>query len=202
LPYSYGKQILLKTPKAENVVYRVGPLARLNCADAIETPLANAELAAFKKAYGNPCHQIVLGHYARLIEMVYAAEKAVQILADPESGSANVRTQPTGTPRRAAAHVEAPRGVLVHDYDVDKNGIVLSANFLVATQHNIACINTSIKDAAKAMLGKPDAEFLNGIEFAIRCYDPCLSCSTHKIGEMQLDVSVVHQGQVLRQVRR
>lgn len=110
LPHSYGKQILLKTPKAQGIIYRVGPLARLNCADAIDTPLANAELASFKKVYGNPCHQIVLGHYARLIEMVYAAEKAVEILADPESASPNVRTQPSGTPHRAVAHVEAPRG--------------------------------------------------------------------------------------------
>lgn len=91
---------------------------------------------------------------------------------------------------------------MIHDYDVDKNGLVKSANFLVATQHNIASINTSLKDAAKAFLGKPDDEFLNGVEFAIRCYDPCLSCSTHKIGEMPLEVSLTRQGNLLRTVRR
>ncbi|MGA2451108.1 MAG: Ni/Fe hydrogenase subunit alpha [Polyangiaceae bacterium] len=201
LPFSYGKQVLLKAnPKA--LVYRVGPLARINCADSIETPLANAELEAFRKTWGRPCHQVVLGHYARLIELLYCAEKAVMIANDDSIGSTDLRTKPSGTPRSAVAHIEAPRGVLIHDYHVDANGIIQSANFLVATQHNVASINTSIKAAADSFVGQSDDALLDGVEFAIRCYDPCLSCSTHKIGQMPLDLTLARDGQVIRSVKR
>jgi F420-non-reducing hydrogenase large subunit len=201
LPFSYGKQVLLKgSPKP--LVYRVGPLARINCADTIDTPLANAELDVFRKAWGRPCHQVVLGHYARLIELLYCAEKAVSIANDDAIGSSELQTKPSSTPRSAIAHIEAPRGVLIHDYRVDSNGIVQSANFLVATQHNVASINTSIKAAADSFVGQSDDALLDGVEFAIRCYDPCLSCTTHKIGQMPLDLTVSHRGQVIRSVKR
>jgi F420-non-reducing hydrogenase large subunit len=165
-------------------------------------PLANAELGEFKKSWGNPCDKVALGHYARLIELLYCAEKAVQIAGDDELLSANVRAPLAATPKRAAAHVEAPRGVLIHDYDIDANGMIKAANFVVATQHNIACINETIKDAAAKFLDQGDQRLLDGVEFAIRCYDPCLSCSTHRVGQMPLEVSVVQQGQTIRSVRR
>jgi F420-non-reducing hydrogenase large subunit len=202
LPYTYSKQVFFKDPGGEPAAYRVGPLARINCADAIDTPLANAELQEFQSKWGKPCKLTVLNHLARLIEMMYVAEKAVALVADDEIASPEVRTQPTAKPRSAIAHVEAPRGVLIHDYTVDGEGIVQKANFIVATQHNISSINASVKAAARQFWGKPDDELLNGIEFAIRCYDPCLSCSTHQIGRMPLDVTITRSGRVERRVGR
>jgi len=202
LPYSYGKQVFLRDPNGEPAAYRVGPLARLNVAETISTPLAKAELAQFKETWGNPCKFTVMNHYARLIELLYCAEKAVQIVADDEIVSPNVRAKITATPKSAASHIEAPRGVLIHDYEVDSNGIVTGANFVVATQHNVSSINATIKAAASLFWDKPENELLNGIEFAIRCYDPCLSCTTHQIGRMPLEVQITQNGKLMRSARR
>ncbi len=201
LPHSYGKQVVLKDGGGTQQ-YRVGPLARLNCAEATGTPLADAALAEFKAKCGNPSREIVAAHWARLVEILHCAEKAVAMLADDAVLSPEVRTAPGALNRRAVAHVEAPRGVLIHDYKVDANALVESANFVVATQHNIASINTSIKDAASKMLDKSDAELLDGVEFAIRCYDPCLSCSTHRVGQMPLEVSLWQGDKPIRTARR
>jgi F420-non-reducing hydrogenase large subunit len=201
LPHSYGKQVLLKGG-AGTQQYRVGPLARLNCADTTGTPLADAALAEFKAKCGNPSREIVAAHWARLVELLHCAEKAVALLADDAVVSPEVRTAPGALNRRAVAHVEAPRGVLIHDYKVDANALIESANFVVATQHNIASINTSLKDAASKMLDKSDAELLDGVEFAIRCYDPCLSCSTHRVGQMPLEVSLWQGDKSIRTARR
>jgi F420-non-reducing hydrogenase large subunit len=199
LPYSYAKQILLKdggTP------YRVGPLARLNCADSISTPLAAAEFAAFRELWGKPCHFTAAQHHARLVEILHFAEKAVEILKDDEILSTTLRTPTKNTPKRGVSHVEAPRGVLIHDFNVDKNANVTEANLLVATQHNIATINQSVKMAAEKFLSASEGELTNGIEFAIRCWDPCLSCSTHAAGQMPLEITIVHQGTTLRRIVR
>lgn len=201
--HAYTKAVLLKDPNGGAAVeYRVGPLARLNCADSVSTPLAAAELAKFKANAGNPCNLTAMNHYARLIELLYAAEKAVALLDDNEIVSPNVKTKITASPKPAAAHIEAPRGILIHDFDVDSNGIVKAANFLVATQHNISSINTSMKQAAQHFISKPDAELLNGIEFSIRCFDPCLSCSTHQVGAMPLEVTITQDGRLVREVKR
>ena len=106
-------------PDGQRISYRVGALARLNCADRIDTPLAGAEFERFREVGGFPCHQTVMYHYARLVEMLYAAEKLAELVRDPAILSDDVRNLPSGTPRRASAHVEAPRGILIHDYDVD-----------------------------------------------------------------------------------
>jgi coenzyme F420-reducing hydrogenase alpha subunit len=201
LPYSYGKQVLLKVGGATQS-YRVGPLARLNCAEVTGTPLADAALAGWKAACGNPSKLVVAGHWARLVELLHCAENAVAMLDDPAILSPEVRTAPGALVRHAVAHVEAPRGVLIHDYHVDANAIIESANFVVATQHNIASINTSIKDAASTLLGGSDSDLLDGVEFAIRCYDPCLSCSTHRVGQMPLEVSLWQGGHNIRSARR
>ena len=103
---------------------------------------------------------------------------------------------------RVALRHPTARGVLIHDYHVDGNALITAANFVVATQHNIASINTTIKDAALGLAGKPDGELLDGVEFAIRCYDPCLSCSTHRVGQMPLEVNLWQDGRVLRTARR
>ena len=202
LPWSYGKQVLLKDASGATQPYRVGPLARLNCAEVTGTKLADAALAEWKAACGNPSRFVVAGHWARLVELLHCAEKAVAMLADPAILAPEVRTAPGALKRHAVAHVEAPRGVLIHDYTVDENALITSANFVVATQHNIASINTTIKDAATSLLGKSDNELLDGVEFAIRCYDPCLSCSTHRVGQMPLEVSLWQDGRHLRTARR
>lgn len=199
---SYAKRILFRDPSGGLVPYRVGPLARLNCIDRIDTPNAQAELEEFRERWGKPTPQTVLGHHARLIELYHHAEKAVMLLDDPEITSPEVRAPITAAPVRGIAHVEAPRGVLIHDYDVDEDGRVKTANFLVATQHNIFGIDAGVRMAAERLLGDSDEALLGGVEFAIRCYDPCLSCSTHQVGKMPLDVTVVQAGHAVRRVTR
>lgn len=198
---SYAKRVLFKLDGTE-ADYRVGPLARLNVCERMPTPEAQAELEEYRNKFGHPTHDVVLNHYARLIELLACAELAVKLCKDPELGSDTVQTRPTHGPKSAVAHVEAPRGVLIHDYDVDDRGLVRKANFLVATQHNISSINKSLRLAAERFWKKSEAEFVNGVEFAIRCYDPCLSCSTHQVGEMPMVVNVRRGGQLVRQVRR
>jgi len=199
---SYAKPVYFKGPDGGHVPYRVGALARLNCADRIDTPLAQAELERFRELGGFPCHFTPMYHYARLIELLHMLEKLAGLVADPEILSEDVRTVPTQPPRRATAHVEAPRGVLIHDYDVDPNGIVTKANLIVATQHNIHSINRTIGLSVEKLLGESDDKLLNGIEFGIRCYDPCLSCATHRLGEMKMEVVVRRGGEIIREARR
>ncbi len=200
---SYAKPVYFRAPDGRRLSYRVGALARLNCADRIDTPLAEAELQRFREVGGFPCHQTVMYHYARLVEMLHAAEKLAEIAADPEIRSDRVRTVPSAVPRRASAHVEAPRGTLIHDYDVDERGIVTRANLIVATQHNILAVNQTIALSAERYLAQNDEALLNGVEFGIRCYDPCLSCATHRLGDMKLDVVVRRGGvEVRRAIRR
>ncbi len=198
---SYGKHVFAVKDGA-TIPYRVGPLARINCADTISTPRANEELKAFQEKWGKPCHQTVMYNMARLIELVYAAEGLAELVRDPELVSQEVRTVPTATPKSACAHVEAPRGVLVHDYKVDENGIVTGANLLVATQQNLSSINETIGLAARRYQDSPDEVLLNEIEFSIRCYDPCLSCATHRYGDMKLEVTVRRNGELFRTLRR
>jgi F420-non-reducing hydrogenase large subunit len=200
-PHSYAKYVFCRTGGDDAVPYRVGPLARLNCCDKIETPLADAELQAFREMGGSPCHHTVMYHYARLIELLYALEKLNQVLDDPEILSDNVRGKP-GSPKSATAHVEAQRGTLIHDYKVDGNGIIEEANLIVATQQNTPAINASIGMAAEQYIDQPDDTLLNAVEFSIRCYDPCLSCATHRYGEMKLDLVVRKEGNEIRRARR
>ena len=200
-PGAYAKRVLYNVAGAGQT-YRVGPLARLNVADHIDTPLANAELAEFRELGGAPCHQTVLYHHARLVELLYAAERLAEIVADDEIRSDNVRVTTLGSPRSATAHVEAPRGTLIHDYEVDANGIVTRCNLIVATQQNLAAINETIGLSVERLIDQSDAMLLNGIEFGVRCYDPCLSCATHRVGEMKLEVVVRKDGREVRRARR
>ena len=199
--YSYSKRVLFRLEDRE-VSYRVGPLARLNTCPRLPTPQAQAELEEYRARFGHPNHHVVLGHYARLIETLACAELAVELTRDSELLSMDVKSEPTHRPRPAIAHVEAPRGVLIHDYAVDDNGLITKANFLVATQHNISSIDATLRLAAERFWKRPEAEFVNGVEFAIRCYDPCLSCSTHQVGKMPMIISLLRRGEVIHQVRR
>jgi F420-non-reducing hydrogenase large subunit len=202
IPTSYAKKVLCRNGDGEPVAYRVGPLARINCAGKIDTPMANEELQRLRELGGSPCHQTVMYHYARLVELIHAIEKLAQIINNPEVLSDQVRTEPKDKPRSATAHVESPRGVLIHDYDVDANGMLNRANLIVATQQNIAAINDTIAMSAEKYLDVKDEALLNGIEFGIRCYDPCLSCATHRVGELKLEVVVRQNGNTLRTARR
>jgi F420-non-reducing hydrogenase large subunit len=200
--WSYMKEVRIAQDGAQHE-YRVGPLARVNVADGYGTPGADDELASLRKLGGRPCHTIVFQIYARVIELMYAAERAREIIADPAiRGETRVPVRFHGG--RGVGHVEAPRGTLIHDYEIDENGIVRSANLIVATQQNYVSINRTIaKAAASHVVGKPDdAALLNAIEFGIRCYDPCLSCATHALGAMPLEVVVARGGINLRTIRR
>ncbi len=201
LDWSYMKPVYACSG-GQDQVYRVGALARVNCADGMATPLAQAELDEFRKAYGRPCHLAVPHIHARLVELLYACERARAIAADPAI-TGDRRVPVTFRAGRGIGHVEAPRGTLYHDYEVDEKGIVRGANLIVATQQNYAAINASIRQAAEAFVaGKGDAGLLNAVEFAIRCYDPCLSCATHALGRMPLEIEVRRDGKTLRRVGR
>jgi F420-non-reducing hydrogenase large subunit len=199
--YSYMKQVMLRID-GQDYPYRVGALGRINCADTLGTPLADAELAGFRGAFGRPCHATVMHTYARLIELIYACERTREILNSPDL-KGDTRVPVKFTAGRGVGQVEAPRGVLIHDYEIDDHGIIRAANLIVATQQNYYSINSSIMQAANShVIGKDDDGLLNAIEFAIRCYDPCLSCATHAVGRMPLDVAVMQGGEMIRRIRR
>lgn len=200
--WSYMKEVRVEQGGAAHD-YRVGPLARVNISDGFGTPAADNELITFRKLGGNPCHAIVFQAYARVIELLHAAERSLEIINDPAIfGETRVPVKFQGG--RGVGHVEAPRGTLIHDYEIDENGIVRSANLIVATQQNYVSINKTIeKAAASHVIGRPDdAMLLNAIEFGIRCYDPCLSCATHALGSMPLEIVVTNGGNTVRTIRR
>lgn len=155
-------------------VYRTNCLARINVADKMATPLAQAELEEFRAAFGRPAHYTLLYHYARLIELMQAAETAVELLNDPEITGTNIRVLIEPKAGRGVGCVEAPRGTLIHDYECDNDGLITQVNLIVGTTHNNAAINLSVNQAAKEFIkdGKYDQGILNKVEMAIRAYDP------------------------------
>ncbi len=197
---SYAKEAYFDFEGSEHM-YRVSTLARMNVVDGMETPLAQAEFEEFRKNFGRPCHNAIIQMYAKLIELVYACEKANEIMNNPAlAGETRVPAKFQGG--RGVAHIEAPRGTLIHDYEIDEKGIVRAANMIIATQQNVAAINQSLKEGANNMLQDGDDAMLNGLEFIVRCYDPCLACSTHAIGQMKLDVEYTKNRKCIRKVRR
>ncbi|MDZ7599633.1 MAG: Ni/Fe hydrogenase subunit alpha [Desulfobacterales bacterium] len=181
-PYSYSKfpyakcwnegfSMDLENPKG---IYRANTLARVNVADRMATPRAQAELEEFREAFGRPAQATLLYHYTRLIEEVYACERAIEILNDPEITNPDVRAKVEPKAGRGIGCVEAPRGTLIHDYSTDDNGLITRANLIVGTTHNIGPINMSVKQAALTLIqgGKVDEGILNKIEMAVRAYDP------------------------------
>jgi NAD-reducing hydrogenase large subunit len=176
-------------------VYRVGPLGRLNVVDHIGTPLAHEEFKRFRQiGGGRPVEGSLFYHYARLIELIYSLERIEQLLSEPEILSTHIRDFGPATPQeRAVGVIEAPRGMLVHDYSVDANGLIKRANLIVATGHNNWAMNRAVESVAKAFVRGPSVPegMLNRVEAAVRCYDPCFSCSTHALGKMPLEVILV-----------
>lgn len=181
--------------------YRVSPLARLNIAEAISTPLANAELMEFKALTGGkPNHGSLFFHYARMIELLYAVERAKELLTDPEILSSEVRIPVKRVEGVGVGVVEAPRGTLFHHYEANSDGKIVKANLIVSTAHNHEAINRSITAVAKTIVrgGEIPEKSLNKVEMAVRCYDPCLSCSSHAYGKMPLEIELRgHDGSVL-----
>jgi F420-non-reducing hydrogenase large subunit len=186
-------------------VYRVGPLGRLNASEGMGTPLANAEYQRLFEALGKPAHGTLAFHWARLIELLYAAERAVELASDPEITSTKVRNQP-GDPGEGIGIVEAARGTLVHHYHLDSDALVKKVNMIVATTNNYPAICMSVRDAAKGLIhdGKVDKDILNKVEMAFRAYDPCFGCATHSaIGQMPLEVKVFdHGGRLVSRLER
>jgi coenzyme F420-reducing hydrogenase alpha subunit len=198
---SYAKEVYVNHGGGEHM-YRVGTLARLNVGEGFTTPLAQAELERYRATYGRPCHNAVVQMYAKLIELLYVCERAEELINHPQlRGETRVPAQFKGG--RGVAHIEAPRGTLIHDYHIDEQGIVRAANMIIATQQNTAVINKSLKEGANALMkGPEDESMLNALEFVVRCYDPCLACSTHAIGRMAMKVEIRQQGRVVRELRR
>ena len=196
------------TDGPDSGVYRASPLARLNAAEGMATPLAQEAYDNMYATVGaKPIHATMAFHWARLIEMLYAAERVVELAQDPEITSPDVHTVPTATPNEGVGIVEAPRGLLIHHYRTDTNGIVERANLIVGTTNNKAAICLSIKQAAQAVI-KPGEEVtegvLNLVEMAFRAYDPCFGCATHALpGQMPLIVTIRdNTGRAIQELRR
>lgn len=200
-PWSYLKFPFLKKIGWKGLVdgknsgiYRVAPLARLNVADGMVTPLAHE---AYEKMYeilgGKPVHATLAMHWARVIEIMYAAERVMELIQDPKITSKDVRNIPSHIVGEGIGVVEAPRGTLFHHYWTDKDGTMKKLNIIVATGNNNAAICMSVKRAAEKLIQnfKIDNGILNMVEMAFRAYDPCFACATHTLpGHMPIEVRI------------
>ncbi len=208
-PWSYLKFPYLKkvgwkgfVDGPESGVYKATPLSRLNAADGMATPLAQKEYERFYETLGGkPVHHTLATHWARLIELLYSAERWVELATDPEITGPEYRVLPTQTPTEGVGCVEAPRGTLTHHYTTDERGILTKVNLIVGTTNNNAPICMSVKQAAQSLIqrGQVREGLLNKVEMAFRAYDPCFGCATHNLpGQMPLEVNIRNpQGEVL-----
>ena len=214
-PWSYIKFCYLKqvgwngfNDGADSGVYCVAPLARLNAAEGMATPKAQEAYEEYMGTLGGrPVHHTLANHWARLIELLYAAERMQELAGDPDIISPEVRTIPTNTPVEGIGVVEAPRGTLFHHYQTDARGVITKANLIVATQNNAARIALSVDKAARSLIhqDKVDDGVLNMVEMAFRAYDPCHGCATHALpGEMPFEILVrdLGDGRVLRRIQK
>ncbi len=203
--WSYLKFPYYKAMGWPEGVYRVAPLGRLNVADRASTPLANAEFKRFKALSQGPVEPTLYYHYARMIEDLYAAERVRELCGDPDILSTEIRTTPTQVTGEGVGCIEAPRGTLWHHYWTDEDGLITKVNLIVATGNNNWAMCHSVDMVAKTFVdGNHLTEgMLNRVEAAIRCYDPCLSCSTHALGQMPLIVEMLDSsGQVVSRAVR
>ena len=205
-PWSYLKFPYYKKLGFPEGAYRVGPLGRLNMVEHIETPMANEELKVFKAINdGAPVENTLYYHYARMIEALFAAERVRMLLDDPDILSndiLNTHQEPTG---HGVGVIEAPRGTLIHDYTANEYGQLTKVNLIVSTGHNNYAMSKAVDMVAKEYVHGPDVKegMLNRVEHAIRAHDPCLSCSTHAVGQMPLEISIYdHQGNLTQTLRR
>ncbi len=204
-PYSYTKFAYYKPFGYPEGSYRGGPLARLNIAKSMGTPLADAELRQFKQLENGPVRSSFHYHYARLIDMLYGVEKIEHILNDPNILDKHIRATAGVNRLEGAGQAEAPRGTLMHNYKVDENGKITWANLVIATGQNNNAMNQGILQTARHFVrgGKMTDGILNRIEAVVRTFDPCLSCSTHAFGKMPLKIELLDsQGNFLDLAQR
>ncbi len=193
------------TDGKDSGIYRVGPLGRLNAADGMATKLADKEYKRmFETLGGKPVNSTLAFHWARLIELLYATERAKELVNDSEITSQKIRN-PVGEPGEGIGVTEAARGTLIHHYKLTDNGLIDKANLIVATTNNAGAINMSVRNAAKGMIKKGDVSnaTLNMVEMAFRAYDPCFACATHTLpGGMPLEVNIYNSNKKLLKTLR
>jgi NAD-reducing hydrogenase large subunit len=192
-PASYMKVPYYKPLGYPEGMYRVGPMARLNMARQCGTPQADRALTEFRHRYGEFSLSSFHNHFARLIEMVFAIERMEEILEMPALLDKDVRAEAKANEAEGVGIIEAPRGTLIHHYEVDSNGMMVRANLIVATAHNTLACNRGLKQVADRYISghKIKEGMLNRMEGLVRCFDPCLSCATHADGVMPLVVDVL-----------
>ena len=203
--WSYLKSAYYKPKGFPDGIYRVGPLARLNVADRCGTPRADQELAEFHELQRTAVLSSFHYHHARLVEILYCIERMEQVLNDPEIMSQHVRAIARPNALEGVGACEAPRGTLFHHYKIDEQGLVRWANLVIATGHNNLAMNRGVLQVAKHFVQgeRITPGMLNRVEAVIRTYDPCLSCSTHALGQMALRIQLLSpNGEVLDEVRR
>ncbi len=210
LKFPYLKKVGWKgfVDGTDSGVYMATPLSRLNAADGMATPLAQIE---YEKLYdvlgGKPVHQRLAIHWARLVELLYAAERWVELANDPQITSDDIHTVPTSIPTEGVGIVEAPRGTLTHHYTTNDRGVLTDVNLIVGTTNNYAPITMSIKKAASSLIKKGTMvtePMLNMVEMAFRAYDPCFGCATHSLpGQMPLEVKIYNaEGDIINVLRK
>jgi len=205
VPWSYLKMPYYKPQGYPDGLYRVGPLARLNAADKFGTPKADKELKEFRKTYGPVAKSSFLFHYARLIEIVFSLEKLEQLLNAENILDKRVRAEAGVNFNEGVGISEAPRGTLIHHYKVDDDGLITWANLIIATGNNNLAINKSIKQVSQHFVDGDNLKegALNRVEAVVRAYDPCLSCSTHALGQMPMQLQLVSPaGELLDEMNR
>ena len=200
---------------AESGVYSATPLARLNVSDCLATRHAQEQFQRFYETFGakkvagryQPVHHRLATHWARLIELIYAAERMKQLATDPEITSPEIRNIPQRVAGNGVGCVEAPRGTPTHHYVTDDRAVLKQVNLVVGTTNNYAAMSMSIKRAAEKFIHTHDVVeegLLNRVEMAFRLYDPCLSCATHSLpGSMPLVVQIKNpRGEIVKPLRR
>ena len=193
LKISYLKAPYFKPIGYPKGVYRVGPMARLNVIDQFGTPIADRELQEFRQRCGAPAHSSFYFHYARLIELIHGLEKIEVLLTDPEILSKHVRSHAPVNCQEGVGMIEAPRGTLIHHYKVNDQGAMQWANLIVATGHNNLAINRSVAQVAEHFIDGTQLKegMLNRVSAVVRAYDPCLSCSTHADGTLEMEIRLI-----------
>lgn len=204
--FSYMKFPYFKPMGYPQGIYRVGPLARLNNAEACGTPYADVALAEFRMLQEEgPISSSFHYHYARLVEIIFAIETMERLLRDPHILDTRVRARARGNSDVGIGVAEAPRGTLLHHYKIDDDGLIEWVNLIIATGHNNLAMNQSIRQVAEAYVdgNKLEEGMLNRVEAVIRCYDPCLSCASHAFGQMPLKIQLKDvSGRVIDELRR
>ncbi len=193
LPDSYLKAPYYKPAGYPGGVYRVGPLARLNVADSCGTPEADHEFGEYHQRFGRVVQSSFQYHYARLIEALYAIERAEILLSDPSILGKHVRAKAGVNALEGVGIAEAPRGILIHHYRVDEKGAIQWANLIIATGHNNLAMNRSIEQVSRHFVdgSRLKEGMLNRVSAVVRAYDPCLSCSTHALGQVPLRIQLI-----------